>query len=135
AVGVDAAVINLALGADNFVSADRALNGILDLFFPARMIFVDLDNLWNHIATALYSDPVADLHAEAPNLVHVMQGRVANGRPADQNRHQFRDRRQFAGTASLPTNVFQFGDSAARRILVGNRPPRSLAGETEFILQ
>src|ERR1041385_3520968 len=91
AVGVHTAVVNFAFRPDNFRSADRALLRSFNFNVSARMIFVDLDDLGDHIATTLDPHPVADLEAETLDFVHVVQSRVANSRSADWNRLQFRD--------------------------------------------
>ena len=61
---------------------------------PARMILVldHLRNLGDHVAAALDLHPVADLHAQPLDLVHVVQRGVADGRSADQHRRQHRPR-------------------------------------------
>src|SRR5206468_559559 len=72
AVRVDAPVVNFAFGSDNFRRADRALLRSFNFNVSAWMIFVDLDDFGNHVATTLDSDPVADLQTEALDFVHVM---------------------------------------------------------------
>ena len=101
------------------------------------MIFVfdHLRDLGDHVAAALDLHPVADLHAQALDLVHVVQGGVADGRAADGNRRQHRHRREFPGASDLHANVFELGDAGARGVLVGDRPARSFAGEAELVLQ
>ena len=137
AVGVDAAVVDLAFGANDFRSAHRALLGHHEFFCAARMIFVfdDLRDFRNHVAAALDLHPVADLHAEALDLVHVVQGRVADGGAADRNRSEHRNRSKFSRAPDLHANVFELRDSGARRVFVGDRPARGFAGEAEFVLQ
>src|SRR5208283_4789851 len=106
AVGVDAAVVHFAFGADDFCSTDRARFRILDVFVSARTILIDLNDLGNNIAATLNSDPVANFHTETADFIDVMQGRVANRRTADWNWLQLRDGCQFASTAGLPTDSF-----------------------------
>ena len=101
------------------------------------MIFIldDLRNFWNHVTAALHLHPVADLYAQALDLVHVMQRGVANGCAADQNWSQHRHRRQFPRAANLHSDVFQLRDSCTRSIFIGYCPARSLARKPKFVLQ
>ena len=93
------------------------------------------DDFGNDVATALHLHPVADFHAQALDLIHVVKGRVADGGAADRNRRQFGDRRELAGTPHLYADAFNFRDARARGVLVGNRPARRLAGKTQFGLE
>ena len=103
----------------------------------ARVVLV-LDHLrdfGNHVAAALHLHPVADLHAQALDFIHVVQGGVADRRAADRDRRQFRYRRELAGAAHLHADAFDLRDAGARRVFVGDGPARSLAGEAELSLQ
>ncbi len=101
------------------------------------MIFVfdDLRDFGDHVAAALDFDPVADFHAEALDVVHVMQGGAADRGAADGDRLQRRHGREFSGASDLHQDVFDLGDAAARGIFVGDGPARGFAGEAELVLQ
>ena len=79
--------------------------------------------------------PVADLHAQPIDLIHVVQGRIADCSPPNQDWGQHGHGRQLARSADLNANVFQLRDSRSCRVFVGDRPARSFASEPEFVLQ
>ena len=99
------------------------------------LIVDDLGDFGDHVAAALDLHPIANLHAQAPDLIHVVQRGIADGRAPNRNRGQLGHRRQFPGAANLPAHVLELGDSRAGSVLVGDRPARSLAGKAEFVLQ
>ena len=139
AVGVDAAVVDFALGADDFGSADRAL--LRDSQFPSCR-GDDLLSSSITLATLGITSPPRSTCTQSPiftprRSISSMLCRVALRTvvPPIGNRRQFGDGREFPGAANLPANVFQFRDSRARGVLVGDRPARSFAGEAEFVLQ
>src|SRR4051794_35267752 len=116
--------------------ADRALLRRLDILGSARMFLV-IDNLCdfrNDVAAALDLDVVADLHAESADLVHVVKSCITNRCPPDSDWRQFGDGSQFPGASDLPANVLEPGDAGASRVFEGDGPPRSFAGEAEFVL-
>src|SRR5438552_18296895 len=121
---IDAAMVSLALGAHHMTAADRAALRHLERLAPARLIFVveNPRDLWNHIAAALNFNPVADLHAEPFDLVHVVQRGTADGGAADGNRLQLRNRREFACASNLHMNALDLRDSRPRGVFVSNRP-------------
>src|SRR5262249_23060031 len=92
-------------------------------------------DLGNDIAPTLNFDPVADLHTQAVDLVHVVKRGAANGRPADGNWFQRCHGSQLSGPANLHKNVFDLSNSGSRGILVRDGPARSFAGETESALE
>src|SRR5207237_10043782 len=87
------------------------------------------------IAAALDLHPSADLHAQALDLVHVVQSGISHRGPADQYWCQHGHWRKLAGTPYLHTNVFQLRDPRPCRVFVRYGPAWSLAGEAEFVLQ
>src|SRR5204863_10142211 len=89
-VGVDAAVIGFAFGAHNLRAAFRTSLRHVESLVSAGMIFVFdyLGDFGNDVSTTLYLHPIADLDAEALDLVHVMKSRVANGGAANRDRSQ-----------------------------------------------
>ncbi len=134
-VSIDAAIIDFTLHSHSFRVAYQARLGRRNILISARMILIHFDHFRDHVAAPLDANPVADLYAEAFNLVHVVQSSIADGCAADGNWSQFRYGRELAGAASLPANIFQLCDTAARRIFIGNRPARRFPGESEFILK
>ena len=129
-IGVHAAVVHLPFGANHVPAANRTPLRHMKFSVAARMILI-VDyarDFGNHVPSALDLDPVADLHAQAINLVHVVERGAADRGSTDGNRLQGRDRREFSGASHLHQNVFDLGDSRTRGIFVGNRPARSLAG-------
>src|SRR5580704_2630356 len=137
AVGVDAAVIHFALGADDLGAAYRTFLGHDERLVPARTVFVcdDLGDFRDNVAAPLDLHPVADFHAQALDLIHIVQRGIAHRGAADQHWGQFGDWREFPGAADLHANAFDLRDSGARCIFIGDGPARSLAGEAEFVLQ
>ncbi len=107
-VGVDAAVIGFALGADDMAPTHRTSLRHMKSFVTARMVFVfdHPRDFGDDIAAALDFHPVADLHAQALDLVHVVQSGAADGGAADGHGLQGRDRREFPGASDLHQNVF-----------------------------
>ena len=99
------------------------------------LIIDNLGYLRNHVAAALHLHPIANFHAQPFDLVHVMQRGVSHRCASDQNRRQHRDWREFASAPHLNANVFQLCNPRSRCIFISNRPARSLARESEFILQ
>ncbi len=110
---------------------------MLNCLVAARMLLVVHDPRYfgDHIATALDFDPIADLHAQAFDFIHVMKRGAADGSSADGNRLQHRNRREFAGAAHLHEDVFDLGHASAGGVLVGDGPARSFAGVSQFVLQ
>ena len=99
------------------------------------LVVDDRDNFRNHVPAALNLYPVADLHAETLDLIHVVQRGARYGRAANRNRLQRGNRRQFPGTPDLHQDVFDLRDSAACRVLVCDCPARGFTGEPKFLLQ
>src|SRR5258708_6769668 len=99
----------------NSALANRATLRHLELLVPTRMVFVfdDLDDFGDHVATALHHHPIADLHTQALDLIHVVQRRAAHRGPADRYRLEPGHRREFARPAYLHVDVFHFGYAAA----------------------
>ena len=97
-VRIDAAMVGFALRANDMAATYRALLRHVKYLAAARMILVfnDADYFRNHVPAALNLYPIADLHAEALDLVHVVKRRARYGRAADRDRLQRSDRREFA---------------------------------------
>ena len=75
AVDVDAAIVGFALGADHFAVALRAMRREVKGAAAAWMLLVvdHLDDFGNDVAAAFHFHKVADLEAEALDLVGVVQ--------------------------------------------------------------
>ncbi len=101
----------------------------------ARLVFQHLHDFGDHIAAALHLHPIANAHAQAIDLVHVVQRGAADRGAADRYRLQPCHRRQLSGAAHLHLDVFNLRLARARRVLVGDRPARSFAGEAQLLLQ
>ena len=135
-IRIHATMVRLARRSHHVAAAHRAVLGHCEIPAAARMLFIfdDLHHLRNHISAALHFDPVADLHSETIDLIHVVQRGARNRRAANRNRLQPRHGRQLAGAPDLWDDVLDLRHAPARGVLIGNRPPRSLAGEAQFPL-
>ena len=136
AVGVDAAMIGLAFGADDVASAYRAPFRHVERFVAAGMVFV-FDyacDFGDHVAAALDFHPVADLYAQALDFVHVVQGGAADCGTADGNRLERGYRREFSRTPDLYQDIFNPGNARPRGVLVGDGPAWCFAGVSQFRL-
>ncbi len=98
-------------------------------------VFDHARDFGDHVAAALDFHPVADLHAQALDLVHVVQGGAADRGAADGHRLQRGHRREFSGASDLHQDVFDLRDASARGVLVGDGPARRFAGVAQFRLQ
>ena len=98
-------------------------------------VFDHPSDFGDHVAAALDFHPVANLHAQALDFVHVVQSGAADRGSADGNRLQCRDRREFSGASDLHQDVFDLRDARARRVFVGDGPARGFAGVAQFSLQ
>src|SRR6267142_2108298 len=136
-IRIHTSMVGLPGCADYIPLADRTVLRHLEILIPARMRFVidDFHDFGNHVAATLDLYPVADPHAEALDLVHVVQRGAGNSCAADRNRLEPCNRRQFASAAYLGNDVFDLGDSAAGRVLVGDSPTRSFARKAQFLLK
>ena len=85
AVGVHAAVVGLSGRAHDVAAADGTFFRHLEFACATRMIFVidHANDFRDHVAAALHFDPIANLHAQALDLVHVVERRAAYGGAAD----------------------------------------------------
>src|SRR6185437_6384629 len=122
--GIDAAVIGLALHAHYMAAANRAALRHLEMLVPARVlvVFNHLDDLGNHVPTALNHHPVADLYSEALDLIHVVQRGAAHRGAPDGYRLEPGDRRELPGASYLGLDVFHLRDPAARSVFVSSGP-------------
>src|SRR6266567_5380135 len=102
----------------------------------AGMVFVvqHTRDFGDYVAAALNFHPVANLHSQPLDLVHVVERSAAHCSATDGNRLQRRDRGEFAGASDLNENVLNLRDSRSRCVLVRNRPSRGFAGETKLAL-
>ena len=115
----------LALEADDFRTAHRALVGHLELariLRPARLHHAD--DFRDDVAGTAHDDPVADAHVQAPDLVLVVEGGVAHRHPAHLHRFQPCHRCHCAGAAHLHLDVQHAGHLFVGRELVGHGPAR-----------
>src|SRR5271165_3316051 len=88
AIRIHTAMVGLARSTHHVAAAYRTMLGHFELLMTARMVFIldDFHNFWNDIAAAFHLNPVADLHAQLLDEVHVVQGGARNRRAADWNR-------------------------------------------------
>ena len=101
----------------------------------ARLVFQNLHDFGNNIATALHLHPVANAHAQPIDLVHVVQRGSADGGTADGHGLEPCHRRQLTGAAHLHLNVFDLRLARVRGVLVRDGPARGFAGEAQLLLQ
>ena len=92
------------------------------------------DHLGNDVAGALDDDRVSDTDVLARDLVLVVQGRTGDDDPADGHGRQIGHRGQGACPADLDGNLFEDRLRLFGGELVGDRPPRGPADETEALL-
>src|SRR5580658_3626640 len=130
ACGVDAAPVNFALGADEIGAADGAAFREDNFFLAARVIFVvdDLGDLGDDVSATFDGDEVADLYAEAFDLVGVVKCGACDGGATDEDGRECGDGRDLAGAADLEEDVFELCNAGARGELVGDGTARSFAG-------
>src|SRR6185437_6201481 len=85
AIRIHAPMVRLALGAHHLAAAHRALRWHVEPLMPAGVgiIIYNPYNLRDHIAAAFHFHPIADLHAEPLDLIHVVKSGTAHSRPAD----------------------------------------------------
>ena len=71
---IHAAMVGFALNPNDMPSANRAMLRHVKRFVPARMILVinDTRDLRDYVAAPLNLNPIADLHTQAFDLVHVV---------------------------------------------------------------
>ena len=111
AVGVDAAVVDFALDADDFAVAFGAMSGEVEGPRSPGMVCVlnDFDYFGDHVAAALDLDPVADEQAEALDEVGVVERGAADGGAADEGWRQFGYGGQLAGATYLHGDTEDLG--------------------------
>ena len=137
AVGIHAAVVYLALGADNFAVALRTMSRKFEDRLSPRMLDVvdDLNDFRNHVTTALHLHPVADLETKACDEVRIVQSGAAHGSTADEDRRQLGHRRELACAAHLDGYGVYLRDSCLCCELVSNGPARRAARVAEPLLR
>src|SRR5690242_17647616 len=116
---INAAMVSLALSTHNVTTADRTLLRHMKQLAPARMLVVvnDPRDFRNHVAAALDFNPIADLHSQAFDLIHVVQSGAADGCPTDRYRLQLGHRREFPGPPDLDMNVLNLRGPGTRGVL------------------
>src|SRR3954471_3281216 len=96
-------MIRFPFDTDDIATALRAVFGHMEALAPAWMILVvdDTHDFWDHVTTALHHYPVADLHPQALDLVHVVQSGAAYGCSSDEHWLQCGHGRQLSGSPHL----------------------------------
>ena len=134
AVGVRAALHHLALLAERLGAAHRAVRRHLpDGLGPVSSVDDRGDDLRNDLAGTLEDDRVADSKVLAPDLVDVVERRVAHGRPTDEDRGHVRDRGHRAGPPDVDLDLLELRRDLLGRELVRGRPARRAADEPELL--
>ena len=107
--GVNAAPVDFAFGADEIGVADGAAFGEDDFFFTARVVLVrnDFRDFGDDVPAAFDRDEVADLYAEAFDLIGVVECGARDGCAADEDGSECGDGRDLAeiGRASCRERV------------------------------
>ncbi len=93
------------------------------------------DDLRDHIPCPAHDHGIANHHAEALDLVSIVQGGVGNGDAADKHRFKLGHRGHGAGAADLKLDVLKLCHLFLRRELVGGRPARGAGHKAELLLQ
>ncbi len=93
------------------------------------------DDLRDHIPCPAHDHGIANHHAEALDLVGVVQGGVGDSHAADKHRLELGYRGHGAGAADLELDVLKQSHLLLRRELVGGRPARGAGHKAELILQ
>src|SRR5579862_2620433 len=99
------------------------------------LVFDDLGDLGNDIATALDFDPVADAEAHSLDPVGIVQGGAADGDAADKDRIEHRGRRQLSAAPHGDHDVMHLRDGLFGGELVGDGPARRSPGVAETLLR
>ena len=102
--------------------------------FAVRALGGHAHDLGDDVAGAFDHHLVADLQAEALDLVLVVQRGAGDGDAADLDGLEVGDRGERAGAAHLHLDVFDRGGGLARGVLVGDGPARRFGGEAELAL-
>ena len=94
----------------------------------------DAQHLRDHVARTLDRHGVAEAHAEALDLVGVVQRRVLHDHSADSDRLELGHRRERAGAPNLDIDVFDHGRCLLGGEFVRDRPARIARHEAEPLL-
>ena len=125
----------IALAADGLGAAERAFGGKVEGGGVLRPLFLHHpDDLWDDVAGALDDDPVLQLHAEARDLVLVVQRGVLDDDAADADRLEAGDGGELAGAADLDVDVREAGSSPARQGICGLRPSAASERQSRALL-
>ncbi len=92
------------------------------------------DHLRDHVPGPLDDHRVADAHVLPGDLVGVVQGGVAHGRPTDEHRRQLGDGGDRPSAADLELDAFERGRRLLGGELVGDGPAGLAAGEAQPLL-
>ena len=134
AVGVRAALHDLALLAQRLRPAHRAVRRHLPDGLGAVASVDDRGHdLRDHLPGPLEHDRVADAQVLAPDLVDVVERRVADGRPADEDRGHVRDRGHRACAPDVDLDLLELRGDLLGGELVRRRPARGAADEAELL--
>ncbi len=130
-------MVCLAFHSYHVAVALRAPLRHVEVLVAARVVFVvdDLDHLGDHVAASLHHYPVADLHAQALDLVHVVQRSPAHGGAANRDRLEHGHWCEFACPPHVHKNVFYPSRAAAGRVFVGDGPARRFASKAQPLLK
>ena len=93
------------------------------------------DDLRNHVAGTAHDHRVADHQPETADVVLVVQRRVADRDPADEDRRQACHRRDLSGPPDLHVDAGHLRQLLLRRVLVRHGPARLARDESQPALQ
>ena len=93
------------------------------------------DHLGDDVAGLAHEHGVAGADVAAGDLVLVVQGGQADGRPGDQHRLEHRERGRDPGPPDGHLDVLEQGGALLGRVLVGDRPARGLGGAAQLLLE
>ena len=136
AVRGHAARDDLAFGARDDAAAHGTLPWEAESLLRARAARRDdAQDLRDDLAALLYVHPVADLHAQALDLVLVVQRRARDHRARELHRREHGDRGERARATDLHDDVLDLRRGLPRGVLVGDGPARRFRGRAELVLQ
>src|SRR5436309_11895554 len=117
---IHAAMVRFPLDTYDIAAAYRAVLRHHEMACATGMLAVVnyACDLGDDIAPTLDLHPIADLHAQPLDLIHVVERGPAYGGSADGHRLEFRDWRELSSSANLHANVFDLRDAPARSIFV-----------------
>jgi hypothetical protein len=132
-VGVDAAARRCTLGADNVAVTDRALR-----WHPERMavfaLFEYADYFGDHVAGAFDENDVADLNAQAFDLIFVVQSGSRDSNTTDADRLQDSGRRDSTGASHVHLNAIDASLLLTRGEFESDGPARGFRCPSQAVL-